>query len=343
MKKRYWLGIAVSVVAIFLTFRSVDPASVGRVLAGANFVFLIPALALYFAGVFVRSVRWGLLLRPIQQLNQKRLFVVMTVGFMANDILPLRAGEAVRAYMLWQRERMEPAATIATIVVERIFDGLVLTGFLVVAGMVMPLSLWASQLAWFAGAVFACAIAFLFAMTVAPGLVIGLAERILSPLPLRLRELGSRLLRTFVGGLGMLHRGRDTATVACLSCVAWLLEAGMYYLLMYSFPFTRSFVASILGAAVANLGSMIPSSPGYVGTFDLPLSSVLVGTFHIDHSLATGYTLLVHAALIAPISLLGLLFIWREGLSLSQITAAPASAETDQDDPPLPTGPLTTL
>jgi glycosyltransferase 2 family protein len=343
MKKRYWIGIAISVFLLYLTFRSVEMASVASAFAGANFALLIPALALYFAGVFVRSVRWGLLLRPVKRLTQKRLFVVMAVGFMANDVLPLRAGEAVRAYMLWQKERLAPGATVATIVVERLLDGLVLTGFLVVSGLLMPLDLWMTQLAWIAGAVFLGCIVLVFAMTVAPGPISALGEKLLSPMPARLRNLGLKLLRTFVDGLASLRSVSATASVVGLSCLAWILEAGMYFVLMFSFPFAPSFLASILGAAVANLGTMVPSSPGYVGTFDLPLSAVLVGSFHIAPSLATGYTLLVHAALILPISLLGLLFVWREGLSLSGMTSTTPSSQVDEEDPPLPTGPLSTL
>lgn len=328
------MGLAISLLLVILMFRSLEFASVGRALAEAEFAYLAPALALYFAGVFVRTVRWSVLMRPIGRVGLHRLFAVMVMGFMANDILPLRAGEAVRAYLLWRKERLEPGATVATIVVERIFDGLVLTGFLVVAGLLIDLDSWLSQLAWVAGAVFLVAVAFVLALTTVPTLLMSLASALLAPLPLRLRQLALRLLTTFVDGLAVLRRGRDTAAVALLSAVAWLLEASMYYALMFSFPFKAQYLASILGTAVANLGTMVPSSPGYVGTFDLPLSAVLVGTFSIDPSLAASYTLLVHAALVLPVVLLGLFFLWRDGLTLARLTSQEEYRLQEMGEPP---------
>jgi len=316
MRKRYWLGIAISAFLVYLLFRSVELATVAQAFRQAHLVFLAPALAIYFGGVLVRTLRWAILFRPVQRIGFRRLFVVMVVGFMANDILPLRAGEVVRAFMLWRKERLEPGATVATIVVERIFDGLCLTGLLLLAGLAVRLDEWLARLAWVAGVVFVAGIAVVFALTVLPAPLLSLADAVLTPLPPKPRNLGLRLLRTFVDGLGILKNGRDTLAVAALSLAAWGLEAGMYYVLMFSFPFQPSFVAAALGTAVANLASMVPSSPGYVGTFDFGLSKVLDGTFQVDQSVALAYTGLVHATLIVPVVILGLFLLWREGLSV---------------------------
>ncbi|MGE5619265.1 MAG: lysylphosphatidylglycerol synthase transmembrane domain-containing protein [Sphingomonadaceae bacterium] len=334
MKKRYWFGIAVSALLVYLMARSVELASVARAFAEADYAFVLPAVALYFAGVVVRTTRWWVLLGPVRRPSLRRLFVVQVMGFMANDILPLRAGEAVRAYVLWRKERLDPSTTVATIVVERILDGLVLTGFLIVAGLLMPLESWLTQLAWVASAAFVAAVAVVVALGVVPGPVVALVSLLVSPLPRRVGELGVGMARRFVEGLGVVKRGSDAAAVVGLSVVAWLLEAGMYYVLMFSFPFQPQLLASVLGAAAANLGTMVPSSPGYVGTFDVPLSAVLVGTFHVDLSTAAGYTLLVHATLILPVTLLGLLFAWREGLSLRRIATERVTASGDEGDPP---------
>ncbi len=321
MKTRFWLGLAISLLLILLMFRSLELDAVGRAMAQAEFAYLLPAVLLYFAGVFVRTARWAVLMRPLSTISLRRLFSVMVVGFTANDVLPLRAGEAVRAYLLWKKERLEPGATVATIVVERIFDGLALTGFLIAGGLLISLESWLSQLAWFAAAAFLLAVGVVFGLTIVPAPLLRLANMLLSPLPPRLRDLSLRLLTSFVEGLTVLRRWQDTAAVAVLSVVAWLLEASMYYVLMFSFPFKPQYLAAILGTAVANLGTMVPSSPGYVGTFDLPLSAVLVGTFQIDRSLAASYTLLVHATLILPVVLLGVFFLWKDGLSLSKVTS----------------------
>jgi uncharacterized protein (TIRG00374 family) len=332
MRKRYWLGIAVSLLLVYLMARSVQLASVAKAFREADFAFLLPAVALYFAGLFARTLRWGVLLRPVRRLGAKRLFVVLSIGFMANDLLPLRAGEAARAYLLWSKERLDPAATAATIVVERILDGLVLTGFLVAAGLLTRLDGWLTQLAWGAGAVFVAAVVAVVGLAVVPNQMLALVDFMLNPVPPRLRSFAVRVLRGFVDGLGTLRDLRLAVAAVLLSVVAWALEAGMYYSLLFSFPLPPRYLAAVLGTAVANLASMVPSSPGYVGTFDAGLLAVLVGSFSADQSIATAYTALVHAALVLPVTLLGLVFLWREGLSLRRIASRRVPSSGDPKD-----------
>lgn len=321
MRKRYWIGIAISVLLVYLLVRSVQPASVVNAFRDANLLFVLPALVLYFVGVFVRAVRWHVLLRPVRGISLRRLFEVLAVGFMANDILPLRAGEVVRAYMLWKKERLEPGATIATILVERIFDGLTLTGFLVVGGSMVRLGdslLWLTRVA---GVVFVAGVMAAIALAVIPQITLRVTAAVLRPFPARLRDVILRVISSFEDGLRILRSVRETGVVLGLSIVAWLLEAGVFFTLMFSFSIQPSYVAAILGAAVANLASMIPSSPGYVGTFDVGLLNVLNGTFGVEASYAAAYTALVHVVLVVPITALGIFFVWREGLSLKRITS----------------------
>ncbi len=333
MKKRYWLGLAVSGLLLYLMSRQVDITGVARAFGQANLAFLLPALALYFGGVVVRAVRWAVLLMPVRRVGVGRLFVVLVIGFMANDLLPLRAGEGVRAFMLWRQERLEPGATLATIVVERLLDGLALVAFILVAGLLVPLESWLNQLAWVATGIFALGVAAVLGLALVPSPILSIAEAVLAPLPARVRGLGVRLLTTFVDGLSVLRSGPATAAVLALSLAAWLLEASMYYVLMFSFPFQPRFIASILGTAVANLASMVPSSPGYVGTFDLSLMTVLAGSFGVDATLAAAYTGLVHASLLIPVILLGLFFVWRGGLTLKGIVEEGALARQQRRDP----------
>lgn len=318
-KKRVWVGLAISLGCLYLVFRSLDPDHLLTALGEANFLYVLPALGAFFVGVWLRSARWRLLLAPALATSMpdpavpptRRLFQVLVIGFTVNNLLPARLGELARAYLLWRQERIEPGTTLATIVLERVLDGLTLCAFAGLAALVVPFPPRLQQAAWLTAALFLSAVAVLVACMAWPGPLVGLAHRVLALLPVRFAALGERLVRTFIEGLAILRQGRSLGGALGLSVVAWLAEASMYYVIMLGFPFPARPEAALLGAAAANIGTMIPSSPGYVGTFDLPLQIVLTEVFHVSLAQATSYTLVLHAALVVPVVVLGLLFLWQ--------------------------------
>jgi glycosyltransferase 2 family protein len=367
-KKRVWLGLAVSLACLWLVFRSLDPAALGAALAQANFLYVLPAIGIYFVGVWLRSLRWKLLLAPAlassppavvnrqspsgapsvsapraakerargatledqspasgaapasrsahtaqhSALSTNRLFRVLVIGFTVNNLLPARLGEVARAWLLWRGERIEPGATIATIVLERVFDGLTLCAFAGVAALLVPFPAALQRAAWITAGGFLVVTIALVGFLLLPGPFVALASRVLRLLPERFADLGERLVHSFVDGLAVLRQGHALAAVLGLSVLAWLAEATMYYVIMLGFPFPARPEAALLGASAANFGAMIPSSPGYVGTFDLPLQIVLTEVFAVPLAQATSYTLVLHAALVVPVVLLGLYFLWQD-------------------------------
>ena len=317
-RKRVWLGVVVSLTCLYLVFHSLDPSALAAALAQANLLYVLPAVAVYFVGVWLRSLRWRLLLRPALRAEVRgcpgsgRLSRVVIIGFMGSNLLSARLGELARAYLLWRRERIEPGATIATIVLERVLDGLTLCAFAGVAALVVPFPSELQQAAWATAAVFLLATIGLVGFLLWPAPFVALATRLLGFLPARFARLGERLVLTFVEGLAVLREGQALAGVLVLSVLAWLAEATMYLVIMLGFPFPARPEAALLGAAAANIGTMIPSSPGYVGTFDLPLQIVLTQVFGVALAAATSYTLALHAALVVPVVLLGLFFMWED-------------------------------
>jgi len=124
-----WLGIIISAVLLYFSLRGLQLDLVWNSLKGAQYLWLIPGIAVYFIGVWVRSWRWHYLLRPIKKITTKSMFPVVTIGYMGNNIYPARAGEVLRAVILKQREQVPVSASLATIIVERIFDGVVMLAF----------------------------------------------------------------------------------------------------------------------------------------------------------------------------------------------------------------------
>ncbi|MGH2367529.1 MAG: lysylphosphatidylglycerol synthase transmembrane domain-containing protein, partial [Chloroflexota bacterium] len=134
------LGIAVSAVCLVLAVQGLELDQVGHALAGARYVWLLPALALYFGGVWVRAVRWRTVLTPLANIPAARLFPVVVIGYMANNVLPARLGEIARCYVLRRREGIPQSAALGTVLLERVMDGITMLAFMAGTLPLLPFS-----------------------------------------------------------------------------------------------------------------------------------------------------------------------------------------------------------
>lgn len=318
--KRVWLGIVISLVLVFFVLYQTNPAKIWGALRQAQYVYLIPALALYFVGVGVRAVRWHFLLRNIKPIPTASLFRTVVIGYMANDILPARMGELVRSYVLGEQVRISKASTLVTIVIERIFDGLTMLTFIVAASFLLHFD--DQELAVRVRIVSAVFIAAILALAVLAGMprrVERIADFFVQRLPAQFQLRAMRLARSFIAGLGVLRSPIDSFAVFAFSILAWLCETGMYAVLALGFGMSLRFEVYLLAAAFANLVTIAPSTPGYVGVFDAPIIYILT-LFGVELNLATSYTIVLHAALILPVTLLGFYYAGRAGMTLTQMT-----------------------
>jgi uncharacterized protein (TIRG00374 family) len=142
-------------------------------------------------------------------------------------------------------------------------------------------------------------------------------------LPSGLRPRVTSLMQKFLGGLASLRSPLGILMVFVTSVIIWLLETGKYWFVMHAFDFHVSFFALMLMNGIVNLATSIPSAPGYIGTFDAPGIAVLVA-YGVDQATAAGYTLVLHAALWLPITLLGAYLLTREGIRWSDSLRAEA-------------------
>lgn len=343
--KQFIIGLVISLVFLVWALSKEDLGKVASAILQMNWVILVPALALYFIGVWIRAVRWRILLQPLKpHLSLFRTFEVVVIGYMANNVLPARIGEVVRAYVLAKREDVRKTSTLATILVERIFDGLVMVGF-VAAALLFVIFFdkdilstgeghkFGSLVKDYSPFISAGAVAFLAFLTFFIGIassrsrmerLVGFGLRLL---PGRLHERAERLALAFIDGLGSLRSASNLVAVFGLSILAWLFEAGMYYLIgNWGFGLVGAdskavpFYAYIMATGIVNLSTLIPQAPGYVGVFEVVAKGVLVGGFGVASGLATSYVLLLHAALYIPVTLLGVFFLARESLSWRELT-----------------------
>jgi glycosyltransferase 2 family protein len=318
-----WLGLAISALFLWLALRGLHLADVWKAVQQANYVWLIPSVAVYFLAVVARTWRWDYMLRPLKGIPLARLFPVVVIGYMGNNVYPFRAGEVLRSYVLRRREQVPMSASLATVIVERVFDGLVMLIFVFAALPLAPLpSDNVRYLVIVASGAFFGALIFFLALAAMPGRALRWSETIgRKVLPARLRQPVLELSGRFLEGLASLRSFRNVLMLFVTSIVIWLLETVKYWFVMHAFDFEVSFFALMLMNGVVNLATTLPSAPGYVGTFDAPGIAVLI-LYGVQETMATAYTLVLHAALWLPITLLGAYYMLREGLGWSDFDRA---------------------
>jgi len=326
---KFWLGVVISVVCLYWALHDKDFPSMWESLKTAQYLWILPGIAVYFVAVYVRSWRWHYMLRPLKKIPTRTMFPIVCIGYMGNNIYPARAGEVLRAVVLKRREGVPISASLATVVVERIFDGVVMLGFVFLnlpelarltgsSGVVGGLNIRDLTLIG-AVAFFGALLVFLLA-----AMFPKITERIVNAfidrfLPVKIREKTRGLALRFLSGLEALRSPTDALMIFLTTVIIWLLETGKYWLVMHAFPMiiNVSFFALMLMNGIVNLMTTLPAAPGYVGTFDAP-GIALLQAYGVNGNIATSYTLVLHLALWLPITALGAYYFLREGFKWGQ-------------------------
>lgn len=321
---RAGIGIGISAIFLFLAFRGQDFGEIAEALRQTSVWWVVPALVLYFAGVYLRAIRWRILLRSVAPTaTTNGLFPIIVIGFMANNILPLRAGEIVRSVLIGREFDVRKTSALATIAVERIFDGITMLAFLAFSMIFVSLTSELQSLAIVSFVVFAGLLLAMVLLTFGGDLVQRLLQLVLGPLPDSISSRVEEMAESFLGGLGVLKSRGDLAKVVVTSVGAWLLEASMYYLMAIGFGTqvrdVMTGAVTLLTTGVANLSTLIPGAPGYIGQFEYGVKLVLNGAFNVSEHNALAYAILVHAALYFPITLLGLFEWFRRSLTMRDL------------------------
>ena len=316
MKKlRLWIGLIISAVCLYIAFQGLHLEDFVGVVKSVNYWWIIPAVAVYTIAVVIRSWRWRAMLRPIADISMGRLWPVVVIGYMGNNVYPARAGEVLRSYVLRRREGISMSASLATVVLERLFDGLIMLLFVFVTLPFAPLPAVYNQVVTVFSAVFGVALLFFLILASRPAQFLRLWQWMATRfLPARFASIGSDIVTKFVSGLQSLKSPREMLVIFASSALIWLTETGKYWVIMQGFPFHVDFTVLMLMTAVVNLATTLPSTPGYAGTFDVP-GILVLQRYGISQALATGYTLVLHVALWLPITLLGAWYMLREQMS----------------------------
>ena len=330
-----WVGIVISAAAIWWAMRGVEWGLVWPALKAADWGLLAVVFALApIVNVGVRAVRWRILLSPVARLPIASCASATAVGLMANNVLPARIGEFVRAYALAKREPVATGTAFGSLFLERMFDGFALVGILYALTWFEELPAWADTTAKVAFLVFVGFLAFQVLLVVWPRKVIGVAQGI------RRRFFGGRFedamegaLATFVDGFRLLKRPGLVAISVLLAFAQWTLVALLFFIGMAAFGLARQagFEGALFTNSITALGVAAPSSPGFVGTFQAFVVQSLEA-FDVDRTVAFTYSLGFHAANYLSVTLVGLACFLREGLSWKELGRSEEELERELVD-----------
>lgn len=317
--KRALLAVSVAVTAVFVVWfvRNQNWSEIGATFRHAKvlyvFLSLVPMALLYL----LRVLRWKILMRPVKQLSFFQLLGATLVGFTANNILPLRAGELVRPAIVKIRHRGSFTATLATIAVERLLDLVGLGVMLAFVCIFWPLpssaraegAFNATKAALFLTAVIGAAAAFVALLRLRPEAVRGLVRwqpRLLS------------LFDSFVTGLAFVEDLHHLALTLIYSILIWGMAAASMHYSALAFGLHMTYAGSGFVLLCVALAVALPQGPGFVGTFHFVAqwAAELLGN---AHAAAAGFAILAHASAVIPVTLSGFIALWLMGLSLGDV------------------------
>jgi len=322
------IGLVLTVVFLVLALQRVDLGGFVDELRGVNYGWLVPSAICTLLGYLLRTVRWRIILSGAARAPLRTLFPVLIMGFATNNLLPGRLGEFWRAYLLGRKRNVPKTFALASVVVERVFDGLTLIALLAIVSTVIQLPERGREVELLAAAVFAAATLGVIVLLWKPALVQVPLRRVLQALHNGLSVWIEERFEAFVDGLEPLRRPPVLGLAALLSAGVWTAEASSYLFLARGVNLGLSSAielpAIILAVVIINLGIMIPSGPGYVGTQEF-FGTAALAVVSANPQAALALIVVSHVLQYTLVTGLGLVFFAREQISPRNLR--PALAE----------------
>jgi hypothetical protein len=300
-----------------------DLAELGRVLAAADWLPIALAGILFFAALALRAWRWQVMLAPVVRIGYGGVFAAMCIGYMANNVLPLRMGELYRAHVVYRISGLSRSAAFGNVVLERVADLLFMVPYLMLTLLLFPLPGWLKNAAYAMAGTVLAATAFLVWLALDRVRALDMVRRLIRVLPGKFGAALMTLIERFTSGFEVIRRSEHHVGLVVSSLALWAMYAAMAYLVLRSLGFMHAGIEAIdqnpLGAVlvilmITTVGFIIPGAPGAVGTYH-GLTVLGLGLFGVPGDRAAGFAILLHALNYVPLTALGLIFFWKLGLT----------------------------
>lgn len=329
------LGAVISVVALAWFISGVEWAPLWETLRSVHLRWVVLASMLLIAEFLIRAVRWRVLLRPLgTKVLVRDLFAAQVIGATVNTLLPFRAGEIAKPLVASRRTGHDIAAVVATAVMERVYDLFGLLSVLLLMSVVLApdisIGAGADDAAFIAnlkryGGIFGvfamCCMAIFFTLATRKQAARSIFARIVSISPGPVQGVFMKLFDGFVAGLGNSRDLRGLLQAGLLSLWMWLNGALSIWCLFKAFSMSLPFGAACFIQVTIALAVAIPQAPGFLGVFHIAIEKALI-LWGQDVTLAKSYAIVFWAVSFVPVTSIGLIALWQEGLSLSSVKDA---------------------
>lgn len=315
-------GMVISAGFLFLAFRGLQPEQFWNSLGELDLPILAVATLTYILAVIIIALRWQFLLRAIKLVRLSALSQLVFIGYMGNNVYPLRAGDALRIYLLRRNHDVPLLRATTVVVLERLIDGCVMLSFIFLSLLFIDV-----QSPALATITSVTAPLFVFALLVAlflaakPHLLRALIRALKHLLPNSLGNPVSRIGEDVIVGLEGLRSPACLLGAIASSFVTWAIEAGTYWLVMQAFGLQLNYAVALLLVGAVNLAGLIPASPGQVGVNEFVIITIL-GALNQPVAAATAYAVVVHLVIWLAPTIIGFALLIRQGMGWADIRRA---------------------
>jgi uncharacterized protein (TIRG00374 family) len=318
MNKKVILGILISAVLVYWSFSGINLQDIIHDLRKIQPGYVVIFIFLVILMQWMRSYRWGVILQPLEKIDQLSLFSVTSVGFLAISAIPARIGELARPYLIAKRSSIKMSSALGTIIVERILDSFSVLAIAVIVLLLNDLPSWmikSSVLLFILTLLmFCCIVGLIWRRETALRII----NRILSKLPGKFAHKIDELIHRFIDGFQIIANIRLLLYLFFLSAIIWLLDVLAIYLLLSAFGFTLPAMAAFMVMIILIVGIAVPTAPGFIGSWHFSCILAL-GLFGIAKTEALSFAVVYHFLSIVIVVALGVIFLPFNKFSVSDM------------------------
>ncbi len=316
MNIKAFLGFAVTAILFYFLLKDMDLHLFWDYIKKGNLLLILSGATLYLSSFFLRGLRWKILLKHIKTVALSETIKLTAAGYAVNNVLPSRLGEFTRSYLAGKRNGFSRTSALASIFVERVFDGLTIVAILATILFIYPFPGWVKNLSEVGSMIFG-GLFMLIVFSSFSTLPIKILEKIEKKSPKFMNPIFS-LGEKFLNGAASIASFSRFIEVFLLSFAIWGMEVVVYAAIVNAFQIEIPVIAYFLMLVTVNMGMLIPSTPGGLGIFQFAVVKSLE-IFAITSTAGMAVAIVLHMIQIIPVTIIGLSWLYINHISLKNI------------------------